>query len=82
MNFFKEFKDYDLKNLEERIIHECLKLHNLAAYESGQSLDQNGRPYPDVGIPAKLEALKEEDLDLSGRNIYYNGYICFLFELV
>ncbi len=36
----------------------------------------------DVGIPAKLEALKEEDLDLSGRNTNYNGYICFLFELV
>ena len=38
--------------------------------------------YPDVGIPAKLETRKEEDLDLSGRNIYYNSYICFLFELV
>lgn len=29
MNFFKEFKDYNLKNLEDKIIYECLKLHNL-----------------------------------------------------
>ena len=33
VNFFREFKDYDLKNLEEKIIHECLKLHNLDAYD-------------------------------------------------
>jgi hypothetical protein len=24
-----ELKDYDLSNLEERHIHECLKMHNL-----------------------------------------------------
>lgn len=29
INFFMELKDYDLSNLEERHIHECLKMHNL-----------------------------------------------------
>ena len=33
VNFFKEFRDYDLKNLEEKIIHECLKLHKLDAQD-------------------------------------------------
>lgn len=28
-NFFKELKDYDLNNLEERFIHMCLKAHDL-----------------------------------------------------
>lgn len=33
VNFFKEFRNYDLNNLEEKIIHECLKLHNLESHD-------------------------------------------------
>ena len=29
INFFKELKEYDLNCLEERFIHNCLKMHDL-----------------------------------------------------
>lgn len=29
VEFFKELKEYDLKSLEDRFIHDCLRAHNL-----------------------------------------------------